>query len=64
MTGLKSVDIPLDGEHYQNWIAAQLRAGTPEEEIIEELRPYNRFKYPAEQLQRHLKTVKEHLQSY
>jgi hypothetical protein len=51
---LAKTGYPLDGEHYLHWIKEQLDAGTPEAEIIEELRRFTRGRYDTERLKSHI----------
>ena len=55
---LKEATVPLDGEHYLYWIAEQLDAGTPEIEIIEELRRFTKSRYTTQRLKSHIKDAR------
>jgi hypothetical protein len=51
---LREASVPLDGEHYLDWIAEQLDAGTSEDEIIAGLRRFNKNHHPTKSLRKHI----------
>lgn len=51
---LKEASVPLDGEHYLDWIAEQLDAGTSEDEIIAGLRRFTKNHHTTRRLRKHI----------